>query len=427
MSILLDLTYMLLALIASPLILFKVATSRRWRSGVAQRLGGVARRTGRRPCVWIHAVSVGETNLSRSFIDLIQKEHPDWDVRVSTTTDTGQKLAVERYGAERCFYFPLDLSWAVRRTFDRVRPAAIVLIELEIWPNFIRTARARGVPVIIANGRMREKTLPRYRALRPLFRPLFDPQGPNLFCVQNETYRDRFVRAGFPPEKVRVTGNMKYDSVRTEVDPAKLEPLRQALGIAPGERVWIGACTWPGEEAICLRVHRQLQQAAPGLRLILAPRHIERADEVAREIEAAGYACRRRSRAAHGGAAAPGDAIGLLDTVGELGYLYSLAEFVFVGKSLLSQGGHNVLEPAALGVLPTFGPHMGNFPDEVRLLLDAGAAEQVTDEADLGRVLSGLLNDPVARQQRAARGREALRPHRGASRRHLDVLQSFMT
>jgi 3-deoxy-D-manno-octulosonic-acid transferase len=423
MTLLLDALYIFLALLASPYILFRMARSRRWRAGLAQRLGFIPPRSGGKPCVWIHAVSVGEVNASRTLADLILQEHPEWDLRISTTTDTGQKLAVEQYGAERCFYFPLDLSSAVRRAFRRVRPDVIVLVELEVWPNFVRLARARGVTVAIVNGRMREKWVGAYRKLGFLLRPLLDPAGPNLFCVQNETYRDRFVRAGFPAEKVRVTGTMKYDAVRTEADAAKLEPARKALGLTSGERVWIASCTWPGEDEICLRVHKRLQQQVPALRLIIAPRHIERADDVARQIAQAGYEVRRRS--AGGGPGGPA-AIGLLDSIGELGYLYVIAEFVFMGKSLTARGGHNMLEPAALGAVPVFGPLTDNFQEEAKLLLDAGAAERVADEAGLAGTLLRLLREPEARQERARKGREAVLERRGASRRHLDILSQAL-
>ncbi len=419
MTLLLDAVYVLLALLASPYILFRMARSRRWRAGLAQRLGFIPPRSGGKPCVWIHAVSVGEVSASRTLIDAILKEHPEWDLRISTTTDTGQKLAVEQYGAERCFYFPLDFSGAVRRAFRRVRPDVIVLVELEVWPNFVRVARARNVMVAIMNGRMREKWVRVYRRLGFLLRPLLDPAGPNLFCVQNETYRDRFVRAGFPAGKVRVTGTMKYDAVRMEADSAKLEPVRAALGLAAGERVWIASCTWPGEEEICLRVHKLLQQQVPALRLVIAPRHIERADDVARTIAQAGCEVRRRS--AEGGPGGPA-AIGLLDSVGELGYLYGLAEFVFMGKSLTARGGHNVLEPAALGAVPVFGPLTDNFQEETQLLLDAGAAERVADESALAETLLRLLREPGVRQERARKGRAAVLERRGASRRHMDVL-----
>ena len=300
MSLLLDAAYLLLALLASPYILFRMAQSRRWRAGLAQRLGFVRLRPGDKPCVWIHAVSVGEVNASRPLIAVILEEHPEWDVRISTTTDTGQKLAVRAIwrGTMPLFSarsFPggaADFRTACGRT-------VIVLMELEVWPNFARAARARGVPVVIMNGRMREKSVaPLSQGPVSSSGALLDPAGPNLFCVQNETYRDRFVRAGFPAEKLRVTGNMKYDAVRTEADPAKLAPIRAALGLTPAERVWIASCTWPGEEEICLRVHRLLQKEVPELRLIIAPRHVERADEVARLIEKAGYGVRRRSAGA---------------------------------------------------------------------------------------------------------------------------------
>jgi 3-deoxy-D-manno-octulosonic-acid transferase len=423
MTLLLDAAYVLLALLASPYILFCMARSRRWKAGFAQRLGFIPPRSGDKPCVWIHAVSVGEVSASRALIDLILKEHPEWDLRISTTTDTGQKLAVEQYGAERCFYFPLDLSSAVRRAFRRVRPDVAVLVELEVWPNFVRTARARNVRVMIVNGRMREKWVRVYRKLGFLLRPLLDPAGPNLFCVQNETYRDRFVRAGFPVGKVRVTGTMKYDTVRMEANPEKLEPVRAALGLTTGEHAWIASCTWPGEEEICLRVHKCLQREDPALRLVIAPRHVERADAVARQIEQAGYEVRRRS--AGGGPTGP-KAVGLLDSVGELGYLYGAADFVFLGKSLTARGGHNMLEPAALGAVPVFGPLTDNFQEEAQLLLEAGAAERVADETELAETLLRLLREPEVRQERARRGRRAVLRRQGASRRNMDVLsQAF--
>ena len=423
MSLLLDLIYILLGIVASPYILLRMATSPRWRAGFRQRLGGVPARAGDKPCLWIHAASVGEVGAARPLVDLVKSECPEWDIRISTTTNTGQKVARERYGAEPCFYFPLDLSLAVRRAFRRVRPSVVVLMELELWPNFIRAARTMGTPVVVVNGRMREKWVKVYRAMRFLFRPILAPEAGGIFCVQSETYRDRFERLGIAAAMIRVTGNMKYDAVRAQVDAPRLDRLRAALGLAPADRVWVGGCTWPGEEALCLRMHRLLQREVRELRLIIAPRHIERAAAVAREITAAGYECRRRS--AGGGRSGPG-MVGLLDTVGELGYLYALAEFVFVGKSLAGRGGHNMLEPAALGVMPVFGPFTDNFQDEAQLLLDAGAAERVADEEQLGKALLRLLRDPAARQQRAERGRKAVLERRGASRRHLEILRQVI-
>ena len=423
MRFLLDLAYVTLGLIASPYILIRMAASRRWRAGFRQRLGFVPLRAGDRRCVWIHAVSVGEVNTVRPLVSAIERECLNWDVRVSTTTNTGQATARSQYGAERCFYFPLDLSWVVRRVFRRVRPDAIVLMELELWPNLLRLARDRAVPVVVVNGRMREERVGRYRSARFLFRPALDPATHNAFCVQNETYRDRFERAGIPAQMIHVTGNMKYDAVHTEVEPAQLDELRAALGIAAEERVWVAGCTWPGEEAICLRAHRRLLEHDPALRLIIAPRHVERSAEVAREITHAGYRCRRRSDP--NGPTGP-ETVVLLDTVGELGYVYALGEFAFVGKSLTARGGHNVLEPAALGVTPVFGPLTDSFEEEVRLLLEAGAAERVMDESEFCQATLRLLKDAALRRRRAHCAREALLTQQGATDRHMQILRRLL-
>lgn len=422
MSVLIDFIYLLAGLLLSPYIIFRMATSPRWRAGFIQRLGLIHPRAGVMPCLWVHAVSVGEINAVKPLLDTIAEEHPDWEVYISSTTNTGRQVAAERYGDARCIYFPLDLSFIVRRTFRRLRPRMIVLVELELWPNMLRCAAEEGIPVLIVNGRMREPSVWRYKLLAPLIRPALNARY-NHFCVQNETYRDRFIRAGFPAAKIEITGNMKYDSVHTEVDPIHLQELRDALGIHKGERLWVAGCTWPGEEALCLAAHRQLQKEHPDLRLVIAPRHIERASEVAREISRAGYGCRMRSRME--GPTGP-DAVGLLDTVGELRYLYATAEFAFIGKSLAGHGGHNVLEPAGLGVPPIFGPNTENFQEEAELLLNGGAAQRVYSLEDVISASRRLLNDADLRQQRSKAGRDVVLMRKGATKKHMCVLERLM-
>ncbi len=424
MRFLLDIVYLIGGILAAPFVAFKAATSERWRVGWKERLGGVPGRQGAKTCVWIHAASVGEVNAIRELVALIDKGHSNWDVRISTMTNTGQDVARKQFGAGRCFYFPLDLSFLVGRVFRRIRPDVVLLVELELWPNFLSVARRRRVPVMVVNGRMREERVLAYRIGRVLFRAAFDSRTGNRFCVQNAVYRDRFLRIGVPEGMIETTGNIKYDSLRTNPDVEKARELQMALGLKPEDRYWVAACTWPGEEAICLRVHERLREYAPDLRLVIAPRHIERADEVAQLVVAAGMTIRRRS--AREGPDGP-STVGLLDTVGELGYLYASAQVAFVGKSLTAQGGHNMLEPAALGAPPVFGPHADNFEAEARLLLEAGAAEQVADEAELADALHRLLEDPDLRRRRSERGREAVVNARGASRRTLDILRALVS
>ncbi len=420
MSLLLDVAYLVGGLLASPYVLFRLATSRRWRVGLRQRLGGVPRRDGDNPCVWIHAVSVGEANAVRNLVELLDREHPDWDVRISTTTNTGQRVARNLYGAQRCLIFPLDLSWFVRRTFRRIRPDIVVLVELELWPNFLRVASARNVPIVVVNGRMRERTVRRYRLLRPLFAPIFDTDTGGWFGVQNETYLERFKRTGAVEERVLVTGNMKYDSVPDNVNREHAAEVLSALSLSETDRLWVAGCTWPGEEEICLHIHRRLLDADPDLRLVIAPRHIERADDVERTILREGFACIRRTA---GSENAGPKAVRLLDTVGELQCIYAAALFAFIGKSLAVGGGHNVLEPAALGCVPLFGPLMSNFESEAALLLEADAGIRVNDENELEEKVESLLEHEEERVARAGRCRAVLQQKRGAGRRNLELIE----
>ena len=424
MTLILDLAYLIALVVLAPVIAIRAIFSERWRAGWAHRFGSVPRSEGDGPGVWVHAASVGEANTARTLVEAMRREHPDWRVAVSTNTNTGHRVASDRFGdSVTRFYFPLDISLVIRRVLSRVRPDVLVLIEGEFWPNLLRVARRRRLPVVLVNGRMREKVCVSHQRFRPLYAPLHDPETRNVYCVQNETYADRFRRAGFPPDKTRVTGTMKYDVVRTEVDMGKLAELRAALGLAPDAQVWLGACTWPGEERICLNVHRRLLAAHPNLRLLLVPRHVERANEVGREIEEAGFTCFRRSAAP--AAAAPG-AVLMLDTVGELGTAYALGAFAFVGRSLADGGGHNMLEPAALSVPAVFGPRTENFAEEARLLLDAGAAELAGHADRLYDTGLRLLSDDGLRSRMGEAGRRAVLAQRGATGRHLRVIEDVI-
>ena len=404
--------------------MFKMATSERWRAGFWQRLGHVPPRAGEEPCLWVHAASVGEVNASAMLVEAFAKRCPEWKVVVSTVTNTGQALARRRFEGLQTFYYPLDFSWMVRRTLDRLRPDAVVLIELEVWPVFFGEARRRELPMVVVNGRIREESLRAYRWLKRLSPGVFSAGTANRFCVQNETYAERFRRLGVPAWQIEVTGTMKYDTAPQGVDAEARERFRQELGIGPDEPVIVAGSTWPGEEEILLDVFAGLRQNNEGLRLVLAPRHVERAGEVAGRVRAKGFHCLRRSQAE--ASADSTDAVVLLDTVGELLLAYSLGDCAFVGRSLVPGGGQNVLEPAGLGVPTVFGPHTENFADEARELLSADAACCVADRDALCTALRELLGDDRARAEMGQRARETIDRNRGATERNVDAIVAHL-
>jgi len=422
----LDVLYLGGLLVASPLLLARLARDRRLRGELrlGERLGGPPRAVRRaagadpRP-IWIHAASVGELNAARTFIEAAERRFAPRRCLVSTFTRTGLEQARERYGADRTFCLPLDLSFAAARFLEDLRPACIVLVELELWPNLLRQAARRGVPVVVVNGRITERNARRLRRLAPLLGTLRSGE-PRLFCVQNETYRDRLVGLGVPHRRIRVTGALKYDAVRTEVPEPERERLRRALGLETGTPLWVAGSTWPGEEEVVLAVFKRLRGAAPGLRLLIAPKHIERAGAVERLVREAGLRPVRRSRGASEGL----EEVLILDSMGELVTAYSLASAAFVGRSLGDprrggRGGQNLLEPAALGVPTVFGPHVENFRDVAERLVRARGCRQVNDAEGLYVVLRRLLDDPAERTRMAQAARAEIERRRGATERHV--------
>ncbi|RMG09229.1 MAG: 3-deoxy-D-manno-octulosonic acid transferase, partial [Planctomycetota bacterium] len=389
-----------------------------------ERLGRCKRRRSRRPCVWIHGVSVGEIRSAASLVSELERELPGYEVVLSTTTGTGQEVARRLYGGRRVFYFPIDFSWSVRRVFEAIRPSLVILVELEIWPNFLQEAQRRRVPVVLVNGRITEKSYRGYRLVRGW---LFDPIGKiGTFCVQTERYAERFRRLGIPAQSIHVTGSVKYD----ELEPEEVAPgaVREELGLDAGETVLMGGSTHPGEERLLHAAYRQLRAEHPRLRLVLVPRHTERADEVAGALERAGERVVRRTdqRALDGDGRLPQGTVLLVDTVGELGRLYAAADLVFVGGSLIPHGGQNMLEPVMHGKPTLFGPHVQNFREPVERLLAARGARQVSDGSELARALGELLASPDEAAALGRRGRGALLAARGATARTVRIIKDFL-
>jgi len=422
MRVIIDLLYLSALTVTSPYCAYKLLTSKKIRAGLKEKLGLVEPRTGA-PCAWFHCVSVGEVNLARPLVNLFREEHPDTPVAVSTTTDTGRRTAEKNFPGIPLFYYPFDLSPAVKSTFRRVNPGCIILVELELWPNLLLTAFERGVPVVVVNGRITEKNHRRLRKARFVVSPLL--KTVEKFSMQNQEYADRLIDLGVDPEKVVVTGNMKYDAVRSEIDAE--HPAFKAIGSLGAGKTIVGGCTWPGEDEILISIYSQLKPSHPELRLVLAPRHPERLPAVQKFITDSGFGFQMLSVLKQQGGRADNNAdIILVDTIGELDAVYAGGNLIFVGRSLTQHGGQNMLEPAALGKPVIFGPHTENFSDATDMLLNAEAAIRVDSEAALRECVVNFLNAPSIYVQIGSNARQSIERNRGAARKNLQLLEKIM-
>ncbi len=405
---LLDLLYIPVGVLTAPLWM------RKERQGWDQRCGHVRgmlkepiRRAGR-PRVMLHAVSVGETNALRALVPELARQA---EVIVSATTDTGLARARALFGEMghvEVVRYPLDCSWMVKRFLNTVRPDVVGLVELEVWPNFIRICAGRGIPVGLINGRLSARSFKGYSRLRPMLRPTFRRLA--FACVQDGQYARRIGAMGVPIERVSITGSMKWDSVDAS---AHAEPsawameIARAMGVDPARPVVVGGSTARGEEAL---LDRAVGDAA---QLIVAPRKVERFDEAAAALPG----CVRRSS----GETRPGATRFVLDTIGELSAVYELADVVVIGRSFGDLFGSDPIEPAALGKAVLIGPAHSDFHQAVELLGQADAIG-VVDRDGLEGAIAGLLGDPQRRRGMGDRARACVRSHQGASRRHLRVL-----
>jgi len=424
-SYLLNLVYLVVLVVASPYLLVQAIRKGKYREGFAEKfLGLVPRRTGQGRCVWLHAVSVGEVNLLAPLLTRIARERPDWQCMLSTTTMTGMALARKKYAGLTTFYCPLDFSWAVRTAMRRVRPDLLVLAELELWPNLIRAAREVGARVAIINGRLSEHSFRGYRRIRPLLGRVL--QQIDVVAVQDETYAARFRQLGARPASVQVTGSMKYDGAQTDrQNPATLR-LRQLAGLSEEDIVFLAGSTQEPEEAMALDVFRELMHGWPHLRLVLVPRHPDRFDAVARLLEQSGLAWQRRTQLGDRGGHRRSQIL-LVDVVGELGAWWGTAQIAFVGGSMGTRGGQNMIEPAAYGAAVSFGPNTWNFRDVVSTMLDRRAAVVVHDQAELMAFVRRTLEDSAWAGDLGGRARALVAEQLGATERTLGLLTGILS
>jgi 3-deoxy-D-manno-octulosonic-acid transferase len=411
----------------SPWFLYQAIRYGKYVGSLSQRMGylPVSFNMDAEPSIWIHAVSVGEVLSARPLARDLRARYPRLRVFLSTTTMTGHELARQSvHDVDAVFYLPFDLGVFVRRTLDLVRPRLFIMMETEIWPNLLRECRRRGVKTAIVNGRLSQRSYPRYRLVRGFIRRVLDDI--DLFCVQSEQSARRFIDLGTNPGRVIVTGSLKFDSLdlSTPTQSRARDRVLRYFRIPPSRAVIVAGSTMKGEDAAVLRAFRRVRAEVPATMLILAPRHIERVPEVQQFCSQEGFRTIRRSELPID--AEPRADIVILDSIGELATMYQLATVAFVGGSLVPTGGHNILEPAVFGKPIVFGPHMSNFAEIADAFVANVAGVQVKTERELGDVLLTLMTDPIRRARLGAAARALVEANRGAKDKSLDVLASLL-
>ncbi|HZL35174.1 MAG TPA: 3-deoxy-D-manno-octulosonic acid transferase [Tepidisphaeraceae bacterium] len=448
-----DLVYAAGLLASAPIWLAAPRLRRKVLDAIFSRTGDAPARQGNEPAVLIHAVSLGEINATTALVRMLGQAGPDLRFIITTTSRTGSQRAVSLYGNDpriTLIRYPFDFSGPVARLLDAQRPALAVLMELEVWPNFMRECVRRDIPVVLINGRLSAHSFRRYKLAGLVTRRMFKRLA--LACVQEETYARRFIGVGVPAEKVRVTGTMKFDTAQIADTIEGAAQIADAVGLHPGtEKLWVCGSTGPGEEQILLDVYSELLPRHPTLRLVVVPRHPERFEEMANLIGSRGFACVRRSqtpdRRSGGSGAEPtgerdfpgsfGRSVGqaslpviLGDTMGELRKFYSLADIVFVGRTLVDLGpkqhGSDMIEPAALGKPVLIGPFTGNFADVMSRFRDAGAIREVSGKAALIEAMEQLLASPTKAADMATRARQVVRQNQGATAAHVEIILGWI-
>lgn len=432
---LLNLAYLALLAVVSPILVWRMVRRGKYRAGWRQKLFGlVPRRIGDEPCVWFHAVSLGEVLQLRTVLAELARRRPDVRPVVTTTTASGYEVACRTFPDVPVHWFPLDFSWSVKAALGRIRPSAVAMVELELWPNFVLAAERRGIPVVLINGRVSERSFDGYRRLGGLMRRLL--RALDRIAVQNAVYARRLIALGAPPEKVVVTGSIKFDHARTDRDDPRVREIAAGFGLAPGAAVLLAGSTQAPEERLALDAWRTVRAARPDLRLILVPRHPERFDEVAQIVLDEKLPLLRRSelrRAAQSGSPAPQATVPpgaapntppvlLLDTLGELASCWGLADVAVVGGSFGDRGGQNMIEPAAYGAAVVVGPNTRNFRDVVDALRAADAIRVANDATELTDLVGRLFRDRPFALGLGQRAREVVLSQQGATTRTLDLL-----
>ncbi len=423
-----DIAYGLGLGVTSPVWLLSRRSRQKVLAAFRERMGRDHTRDTSKPAIWIHAVSLGEMNATRAMIRVLQHKRPELQYIVSTTTTTGFARGKELYGEEKSvtlIRYPLDFSWAVGRSLDALKPSAVVLMELEVWPNFLKACEKRKIPAMLANGRITAKSFRNYRMASAVTKSMF--RRLELICAQDELYADRFIKLGAPAEKVKVTGTMKFDTAQPGGKVAGAAEVAAEVGLNPeSELIWVAGSTGPREEQLILGVYRDLLKRFARLRLVLVPRHPERFDEVATMIRDSKFLCVRRSAPPGLVFYTPVPAVILGDTMGELRKFYAIADLVFVGRSLVdlgqSQHGSDMIEPAALAKAVIVGPFTHNFAEAMKKFQAADAIEVVRNAATLAETMAVLISSPDQAKAMGERALAVVKQGQGATLKHVNAV-----
>jgi 3-deoxy-D-manno-octulosonic-acid transferase len=438
---LLNVIYLFVLTILSPWILWRGVRKGSFLLAWQQRWFGLVPDLGQAHVIWLHAVSVGEVNLLGTVVRELKKRHPDHKIAISSTTATGLALAKSMFPQETVIRFPLDLSWAVNRVFDRWNLSQMILSELELWPNLIATANRKHVPVCVINGRLSESSFRGYIRLKKLVRPMF--RSLSFVGAQDKSYAERFIRMGVPERNVIVTGNIKFDNCLLDPFTPSSQNMRRLLGInAIGTHgtkdfrqidckslqptpIWVAGSTQEGEETIVLDTFGKLRDRHPALRLILVPRHPERCEGVCTLIKDRCLNVVRLSELKSGQSIDDWNLL-LVDTVGDLKWIWSLADIAFVGGSFGDRGGQNMIEPAAYGAAVAVGPNTRNFAEVVSILRGAQCLTQLESPSELVDWAFRYLDDSKLRETQAIAAQAIISRQRGALGRTLDEIDKML-
>ncbi len=419
---------LVLFIVVSPYFAYQAIRYKKYIGSLRQRLGylPVSVNVDGEESIWIHAVSVGEALTARALAADLKTRYPRLRLYLSTTTIAGHEVARRSLQhVDAVFYFPFDWAFIVRRTLRLVKPRLFVMMETEIWPNLLRECRKRGVRTLLINGRISSRSYPRYRMIRPFFRRVL--ADVDRFCMQSDESARRIVDLGADPARVTVTGSLKFDSLEIPRVTAYGRPRERVLrffNISSGRTVIIAGSTLRGEEAAALQAFARIKRIASTALLVLAPRHAERFGEAERLAREAGFSVARRSDLPIDDE--PRVDVVVLDTIGELAQLYQIATAVFVGGSLVDQGGHNILEPAIFGKPIVFGPFMRNFKEIAETFVASGAAVQIASDRELETAMVALVTDPVRRAGLGAAARALVEANRGAKEKTLAVIADLL-